>query len=325
MKKILTLSLAAVLLLSSLAACRMPEKHDYFGEAMEQNPDVELPKSEAMEVDPEDIPQFEIIDALSGYEEEMTFDIPVNGEHAAGELVVKYRIYDFAYEDRNVAIVSVENHSTQALTVSIDGRCEDTLQGKTKRITRSFEGFAAGWQNYFIFDPKAEFDEFSYEIDFEYYDGETFGQLYTNLEYGGLTIGPAAFFQPYRVDVEANWYYDYQGKAGAGFDGGVVMFNAYDEVLYCNDNHWDNWCGVFLPKPSDFTSNGRAHIPAFIGTDMDFYWEDLECEPGYGPRAPIDKTNYQPSPDLDIAYGIVAFDAMYGEMPEWIGEIFRAP
>jgi hypothetical protein len=113
-----------------------------------------------MEVDPESIPTFVINDTLSNYEEEMTFDIPAEGDHAAGKLVVKYKIYDFAYEDRNVAIVSVENHSTQALTVSIDGVCENTLEGKTKRITRSFEGFAAGWQNYFIFDPKAEFDEF---------------------------------------------------------------------------------------------------------------------------------------------------------------------
>ena len=175
MKKLISLTLATVLL-CALTSCRMPERTDPFKEILEENPDMELPKSEVMEVDPESIPKYEIEDSLSNYEAEMTFDIPVEGDHAAGTLVVKYQIYDFAYEDRNVAVVSVENHSTQALTVHIDGLCENTLEGKTKSITRSFEGFAAGWQNYFIFDPKAEFDEFSYEINFEYYDGETYAR-----------------------------------------------------------------------------------------------------------------------------------------------------
>ena len=103
MNKLLTLTLAATMLLASLTSCRMPEKKDPFKEILEENPDMELPKSEIMEVDPEDIPIFEINDTLSNYEEEMTFDIPALGDHAAGKLIVKYQIYDFAYEDRNVA------------------------------------------------------------------------------------------------------------------------------------------------------------------------------------------------------------------------------
>ncbi len=312
MKKILTLTLAAVLLLSSLAACRMPEKHDYFGEAMEQNPDVELPKSEAMEVDPEDIPQFEINDALSGYEEEMTFDIPANGEHAAGELEVKYRIYDFAYEDRNVAIVSVENHSTQALTVSIDGRCEDTLEGKSRRITRSFEGFAAGWQNYFIFDPAAEFDEFSYEIDFEYYDGETYGQHYQNIEFIDLRLWRAEFYDPSGIDVYAWWFYDYTGEPEGGYAWGYVLLDEYEQVLHCNAD-FEDWQDAHTLDPSKPYEWPRSYMDVFIGIDNSTLWSDLQNLGQYNFASP---SNYEPGVGFEVAGGIVAFNATYPEITQ---------
>ena len=60
MKKIIALSLAVLMLLTALTSCRMPEVKDPFKEILEENPDMELPKSEVMEVDPEDIPQYEL-------------------------------------------------------------------------------------------------------------------------------------------------------------------------------------------------------------------------------------------------------------------------
>ena len=50
MKKLLTLTLAALMLLASLISCRMPEREDPFKEILEENPEMELPKSEVMEV-----------------------------------------------------------------------------------------------------------------------------------------------------------------------------------------------------------------------------------------------------------------------------------
>ena len=321
MKKLLALTLAATMLLTTFTSCRMPEKKDPFKEILDENPEMELPKSEVMEVDPESSPTFVINDTLSNYEEEMTFDIPAEGDHAAGKLVVKYKIYDFAYEDRNVAIVSVENHSTQALTVSIDGVCENTLENKTKRITRSFEGFAAGWQNYFIFDPKAEFDEFSYEIDFEYYDGETYGQTYQNLTFdlriGPSTdvVGPSELVIGAGIDVDAFWFYDYTGEAGAGFAYGYVLFNEYDEVLRCLTERRE-WQQAHVLNPARPYEWDRSHFMDYIGTDRETTWDEIENGNGY--NTPASQTNYEPGEGFEVTNGIVAFNAMYPEIPQEI-------
>ena len=312
MKKILTLTLAAVLLLASLTSCRMPEKKDPFKEILEENPEMELPKSEVMEVDPESIPIFEINDTLSNYEEEMTFDIPAEGDHAAGKLVVKYKIYDFAYEDRNVAIVSVENHSTQALTVSIDGVCENTLEDKTKRITRSFEGFAAGWQNYFIFDPKAEFDEFSYEIDFEYCDGETYGQHYQNLAFHDIRLWSAEFLGDGGIDVQAFWFYDYTGESGGGFAGGYVLFDEFGDVLRCDAEQW-TWNEAYVTNPANPYDWERSPMNVTLGTDNSFLWKDVTNLGKYNFASP---SNYEPGEGFEVTNGIVAFNAMYPEIPQ---------
>lgn len=181
MKKMILLALAALMLLSALTACRMPEKKDPFKEILEENPDMELPKSEVMEIDPEDAPKYEINDVVDGYEGTEVIPLPAVGDYAAGELVVKYRIYDYALEVRNVAVVSVENHSEQPLSISIKGKCENVARGDFKEITRSFEGFAPGWQNYFIFAPETSFNSFTYELEYELYEGKTFGHLYQNL------------------------------------------------------------------------------------------------------------------------------------------------
>ena len=312
MKKLLTFTLSALMLLTSLTSCRMQERTDPFKEILEENPEMELPKSEVMEVDPESIPKYEIKDSLSNYEAEMTFDIPAEGDHAAGTLVVKYQIYDFAYEDRNVAVVSVENHSTQALTVSIDGKCENTLEGKTKNITRSFEGFAAGWQNYFIFDPKAEFDEFSYEIDFEYYDGETYGQNYQNLAFHDIRLWSAEFLGDGGIDVQAFWFYDYTGEPGGGFAGGYVLFDEFGDVLHCDAQHWP-WYKAYVTNPANPNDWERSQMNVTLGTDNSFLWKDVTNLGKYNFASP---SNYEPGEGFEVVNGIVAFNAMYPEIPQ---------
>ncbi|MBQ7337595.1 MAG: hypothetical protein IJW40_03970 [Clostridia bacterium] len=312
MKKALIVTLTAAMLLTSLTSCRAQEQHDYFADAMEKDPELELPTSEVMEVDPEDLPQFEINDALSNYEEELTFDIPAKGDHAAGELVVKYKIYDFAYEDCNVAIVSVENHSTQALTVSIEGLCENTLEGKTKSITRGFEGFAAGWQNYFIFDPNTEFDEFSYDIDFEYYDGETYGQHYQNLEFVDLRLWSAEFLGDGGIDVYASYFYDYTGEPEGGYAWGYVLFDEFEQVLHCDDDYRD-WHLAYTLDKSDPHEWPRSHTQVFIGTDNSFLWSDLQNLGQYNFASP---SNYEPGEGFEVANGIVAFNATYPEITQ---------
>lgn len=322
MKKLLPLTLAAAMLLAALTSCRMPEKKDPFKDILEENPEIELPKSEIMEVDPEDIPIFEINDALSNYEEEMTFDIPAEGDHAAGKLIVKYQIYDFAYEDRNVAIVSVENHSTQALTVSIDGVCENTLEGKTKRITRGFEGFAANWQNYILFYPEFAFDHFEYEIEYEPFTGEAYSQYIYNLEYDGLWLTPKYYYdgRPYNVVMHKGWTLDYEHNQSAYFAAEYMLFDANGKKdIFDMEKvvHLDFVCedGITPLKPEHGTY--QTILYRTLGVDRDTLWDTVgfsydnslgeSCVyfPAYDAAVP-----YNPPEPFDDVQGLLCWNAI---------------
>ena len=268
MKKLLTLTLAALMLLTTLTSCRMPEKQDPFKEILEENPDMELPKSEVMEVDPDSIPKYEINDIIKDYDDEEIFDVPANGDYAEGELVVKYKICD--YNKENVAIVSIENHSAQPLTIRITGYCEDTLLEKTKPISRTFYGFAAGWQNYFVFPPQVEFDEFWYELEFEPYDGETYGQYVTNLEWQGIGLAHMKHEKDGRVMMYAMWMYDWAAKEPARFNAHYVVLNSNGEILNLGNSHHYGLSG-------NDPEHGWKRSPFYqgIGYDPDANFYDL--------------------------------------------------
>ena len=263
MKKLLTLTLAALMLLTTLTSCRMPEKQDPFKEILEENPDMELPKSEVMEVDPDTIPKYEINDVIKDYDDEEIFDVPANGDYAEGELVVKYKICD--YNKENVAIVSIENHSAQPLTIRITGYCEDTLLEKTKPISRTFYGFAAGWQNYFVFPAQMEFDEFWYELEFEPYEGNTYGQYLTNLEWQDIALVHLHHEADGRVFMMPLWMYDWVGKESAEYKAHYVMLNSDGEVVYMGiagsslggfdpDSGW-NRNSIYAAMENDYNAN----------------------------------------------------------------------
>ena len=167
MKKMWTLFLTAALLLTALTSCRMLEKQDPFKEILEENPEMELPKSEVMEVDPEDIPQQQLPEVESG-------DPGVELiEMDEGQLAIKHKIFE--YKNHNLVVMRVENHSDRDLTLTVKGTCED-IGGQTMTITKKFEGFAANWQNYILFYPEFAFDHFEYEIEYEPFTGEAYSQ-----------------------------------------------------------------------------------------------------------------------------------------------------
>lgn len=308
MKKIVSIALSMLILLS-LTCCRMPEKKDPFKEILEENPDMELPKSEVMEIDPEDAPKYEINDVVDGYEGTEVIPLPAVGDYAAGELVVKYRIYDYALEARNVAVVSVENHSEQPLRISIKGKCENIARGDFKEITRSFEGFAPGWQNYFIFDAQTVFNAFSYELEYELYEGKTFGHLYQNLHWSGLRLNNSAQSPTDKgcVRVLGLFYYDYVGSEyDDGFGGGYVLFNEYDEVLFC-EMKGSTFQKVQEADPKSW--DGHSTIMPHLGKDEGFMWDDIEPKRN---NLKIEDSNYVPTEEMfEVAYGIYAFNGIY--------------
>ena len=344
MKKLLTLTLAALMLLTSLTSCRMPEKKDPFKEILEQNPDMELPKSEVMEVDPDTIPKYEIEDSVKDYDDEQVIEIPADGDLPGGELVVKYKICN--YGDNNLALVSVENHSEQALSISIDGVCENTLEERSKTINREFEGFAANWQNYFVFYPTMEFDEFSYEINFEPYDGETYGQYVTNLEWDGIWLDRVNVGADMKTNLMMMWYFDYTGKTANWYSCDYVLFDTNGEILdFQSDVNAAtsaelNEVTQYRTKGADGMSQIDHSNPYSWPRNPLYYhfladpttaWSEVKIDPTseyahWGCPCPARDTNYTLPEEYQNAYGIVSWTAMWGPnrptvtLPEGYGQ-----
>ena len=141
MKKIFTLSLVTVLLLTTLTSCRMPEKKDPFKEILEENPDMELPKSEVMEVDPEDIP---VVDE----ELDPTSDRPVQNQAVARAVSeLENDIYVFNSRFNNMATLPEGSTTGDAevhdIRVGHDGKiyesAGDAVRGQYRQLVGSIE------------------------------------------------------------------------------------------------------------------------------------------------------------------------------------------
>ena len=164
MKKLLTLTLASLMLLTSLTSCRMPEKKDPFKEILDENPDMELPKSEVMEVAPVDPVDFHFEDVIEDYDNETESD--------GGDFVCKEKMYE--YKGNTVTVLKLENHSVKNCTVTIQAEFLSAGGIVIKTETQSFEGFPAGWQNYFVFNPEMKYTTMKYTLDVEEYTGEMY-------------------------------------------------------------------------------------------------------------------------------------------------------
>lgn len=322
MKKYLLVILSAALLLTA-TACHTPEAREYFKDAMEEDPDIELPKSDVMEIDPEDIPQYEINDPVGGYDVEETFVLPATDEYAEGELVVKYKIYD--YKKENIAIVSVENHSEQPLNITVKGICCDILMQPLATITKDFDGFAAGWQNYFIFAPGEEFEEFTYEIDTVLCHEETYGQYVQDLEWNGLCLSPthsdcqdlgpgAAWYDDWVVDIAATWSFNCISKERIYYGADFVVFDATDpdRIIYFLDTKLQEDSFKPIDRSNPLSGDHNSFFRP-IYTDTETLWENLSGR-GMSYYLDLEDSDYAVPEELEGASGIVAFKHLSNRM-----------
>ena len=97
--------------------------------------------------------------------------------------VIKSKKYD--YEGNNVVILNLENQSENNYTVTVNMTYCDGAGNTLGEDLQSFEGFAANWQKYFVFEPNKPFDSYTYEIALEEYSGECYAQ-YVDISFGQL-------------------------------------------------------------------------------------------------------------------------------------------
>lgn len=71
----------------------------------------------------------------------------------------------YTYKENNVSVVQVKNKSTQAYTVTLNGEYLNADGKVLKKESKTFEGFAGEWKNYFIFNPGIAYDKLNVTIE----------------------------------------------------------------------------------------------------------------------------------------------------------------
>jgi len=108
-------------------------------------------------------------DPIKSYDSEKFVSTSKDGSEG---FIIKARKFSFR-SDRFV-IFNVENTSNKNYTVKIRVTYKDK-DGKTISSERkTHEGFAAGWQNYYVFNPGINFDSYTYTLTVSEYKGDTY-------------------------------------------------------------------------------------------------------------------------------------------------------
>ena len=103
---------------------------------------------------------------ISNFESQTHFHPGTSGDDpASGEFVVFEKKYD--YKDMNIMVLHVENQTNRHYNVTIKGKYLGENGETIGEEEQKFEGFSAGWSNYFIFYPRCTFDRFTYEMETE--------------------------------------------------------------------------------------------------------------------------------------------------------------
>ena len=167
MKKILFLLIAAIIL-TTLFGCNG-------GTPNTDNPGTEDPAEKRKNTDvPIEYDTESIVNA--------------NGDKSI-EFSVKGKKYN--HKENNLLILLVKNNTDTNYSVSVSVDFLDSTGKTLKSETQTFEGFAAGYENFFAFEPGIPFDSYTCKINVEEYSGECyaqhvdvwFGELYERLTY----------------------------------------------------------------------------------------------------------------------------------------------
>ena len=95
----------------------------------------------------------------------------------AGQFSLKEKTYD--YNGANVTILQVENKSQQAYTITITGKFKDANGNTVKTESKTFEGFPAGWSNYFVFQPGVKYSSVTWDMKTEMFNSQSIANMFS--------------------------------------------------------------------------------------------------------------------------------------------------
>ncbi len=165
---------------------------------------------------------FVFVDPISQYDES---DIHYNDNDNISNvsekngIAVKQKKYE--YKGNNIVILNVENFTDKDYIIKINGVYADKNGNEIGRETKVFEGFAAGYQNYFVFSPNKTFDTFSYTLEIEEFHGIALSK-YLDTK-GKVKVGTGKTY----MDANGNFYDQPHVAISASFQ----VANTYDKEL----------------------------------------------------------------------------------------------
>ena len=193
-----------------------------------------------------------------------------------GVFNVSQKKYD--YKGNNVMILNVENVSNKAYSIQITADYKNESGTVIKSQTESFEGFAAKWSNYFVFNPEISFAEFDFEISMTEYKDEVLADKIhieapvrisvMTLTSDGFIKGKVAIAKATQKDlkdgsIEFDLAAYVTSKKPISFWMYAVLFDANDEIITITQDRY-------------FYQTGIANV----GTDKDnLSWKSISLDP----------------------------------------------
>lgn len=223
------------------------------------------------EVDP--IPHREkckFVDVIKSYDKE---------EHING-YSVKGRKYEYEGFDLLVLFVSDETKIANNIEITVDYLDEDGNTILTE--TQTFEGFAAGWKNYFVFYPRwLYFDSYNCTIEATPYQGIPYsGYLQSGTEEVSVIVRPEMYLTDYNSDTM-----DYT-CAYTSLQASFVTVNFHSKSLLCSGHRilFDNQGEIYYIGGFKMNLNGSNSESKSYETDTirlyttNVLWENYRTE-----------------------------------------------
>lgn len=192
---------------------------------------------------------------LSGYHSETVFPVgdsshatasSGNSEHTANNSGFVVRDKKYTYEGYDLVILNVENQTEQNYSITINGSYLDENGEVLQEESQTFEGFEAGWSNYFLFLPELTFDRFAYTLDVQEFDGECVASK-MKIEWNpGEVIRMTKPFMTSPNDYAdrqilfAHLYFTDTGTVPMDISFHVVILNSEGEIFRINEPRYTN-------------------------------------------------------------------------------------
>ena len=266
MKKTLAIVLTLVLAFSVFTGCsEQGESSDLniYSEASYDNESKFVPEEESKESTTSE-------SGVSGEE-----DVPLSGE-----FIVKDKKYTF--EGNDLVIVSVENKTNKNYSVTVTGTYLDKDGNVLKTETQTFDQYYPGFSQYFLFEPKVQFDKFTYTFDAKEsndpiclkgiglkYNGikHSTGMIYEEIAKGNYTKYPT---------ILASYSGEHTGTAEVNVWVKWLLVNENGEILFAFDRNVRFY-------PGDQYENGETHYELHQTKDEEWKcpeeWETMQAIP----------------------------------------------